>query len=35
MNGFDDSVITNELTDEDKLMLRIKWGKMFKPEEWV
>lgn len=35
MNGFDDSVITNELTDEDKLMLRIKWGKMYKPEEWV
>lgn len=35
MNGFDDSVITDELTDEDKLMLRMKWGKMYKPEEWV
>jgi len=35
INGFDDSVITDELTDEDKLMLRMKWGKMYKPEEWV
>lgn len=35
VNGFDDSVITDELTDEDKLMLRMKWGKMYKPEEWV
>ena len=35
VNGFDDSVITDELTNEDKLMLRMKWGKMYKPEEWV
>ncbi len=35
VSGFDDSVITDELTDEDKLMLRMKWGKMYKPEEWV
>ena len=35
INGFDDSVITDELTDDDKLMLRMKWGKMYKPEEWV
>ena len=34
-NGFDDSVITDELTDEDKLMLRMKWGKMYRPDEWV
>lgn len=24
-----------ELTDEDKLYLRMKWGKTYKPEEWV
>lgn len=24
-----------DLTDEDKLYLRMKWGKMYKPEEWV
>ena len=35
ISGFDDSVITDELTDNDKLMLRMKWGKMYKPEEWV
>ena len=23
------------LTDEDKLYLRLKWGKTYKPEEWV
>ena len=24
-----------DLTDEDKLYLRLKWGKTYKPEEWV
>lgn len=24
-----------ELTDEDKTYLRLKWGKAYKPEEWV
>ena len=24
-----------DLTDEDKLYLRLKWGKGYKPEEWV
>ena len=24
-----------ELTDEDKTYLRLKWGKTYKPEEWV
>lgn len=23
------------LTDEDKLMLRVKWGKTYKPDEWI
>lgn len=31
--GGDDFV--DDLTDEDKLMLRLKWGKAYKPEEWV
>ena len=27
--------LTNQLTDEDKLMLRVKWGKTYKPDEWI
>lgn len=35
-NGIeDDNSITDELTDEDKRHLRLKWGKAYKPEEWV
>lgn len=25
----------DDLTDEDKIMLRLKWGKSYKPEEWI
>lgn len=28
----DDSI---DLTDDDKMYLRLKWGKAYKPEEWV
>ena len=31
--GQDDFV--DDLTDEDKTYLRLKWGKTYKPEEWV
>lgn len=31
--GEDD--ITQDLTDEDRRFLRLKWGKAYKPEEWV
>lgn len=31
----EDTTIIDSLTDEDKLMLRMKWGKTYKPEEWV
>lgn len=31
----EDDSITAQLTDEDKLMLRVKWGKTYKPDEWV
>ena len=31
----EDNSITDSLTDEDKLYLRMKWGKAYKPEEWV
>jgi len=24
-----------DLTDEDRTYLRLKWGKAYKPEEWV
>jgi len=24
-----------DLTDEDRTYLRLKWGKTYKPEEWV
>ena len=30
----EDSVVA-QLTEEDKLMLRVKWGKTYKPDEWV
>ena len=30
-----DDNITGDLTDEDKTYLRLKWGKAYKPEEWV
>lgn len=34
-NGFTEEDLGIELTDDDKLMLRLKWGKTYKPEEWV
>ena len=30
----EDSLVS-QLTDEDKLMLRVKWGKTYKPDEWI
>ena len=33
--SFEDSSISDQLTDEDKLMLRVKWGKSYKPDEWI
>lgn len=35
INGVEDKTITESLTDEDRLYLRMKWGKAYKPEEWV
>ena len=32
-SGADDDEI--DLTDEDRIYLRLKWGKTYKPEEWV
>lgn len=31
----DDTDMVSQLTDEDKLMLRIKWGKTYRPDEWI
>ena len=31
----EDDSVASQLTDEDKLMLRVKWGKTYKPDEWV
>lgn len=31
----EENPIELDLTEEDKLALRIKWGKTYKPEEWV
>ena len=31
----EDDSLTAQLTDEDKLMLRVKWGKTYKPDEWI
>ena len=33
-NGGDDGFI-DDLTDEDRIYLRLKWGKTYKPEEWI
>ena len=35
---FDDGATNDlvaQLTDEDKTYLRLKWGKMYKPDEWI
>lgn len=31
----EDTSVVDALTDEDKLYLRMKWGKAYKPDEWV
>ena len=30
-----DSDFNDDLTEEDKIYLRLKWGKTYKPEEWI
>ena len=35
LNGFAEDDFKIELTDEEKLYLRLKWGKSYKVEEWV
>ena len=34
-SGADDDDLGAELTDDDKKYLRLKWGKAYKPEEWL
>ena len=34
INGSDDD-FQDDLTEEEKIYLRLKWGKAYKPEEWV
>ena len=34
MSGGDDDFV-DDLTEEDRTYLRLKWGKTYKPEEWV
>lgn len=31
----DDDNLMDQLTDKDKLYLRMKWGKAYRPDEWV
>ena len=33
--GYEDEGVDDDLTDEDRTYLRLKWGKTYKPEEWV
>lgn len=33
-SGAEDDLVS-DLTDEDRLYLRLKWGKTYKPDEWV
>ena len=35
MSGADEDDMSQDLTDEDRTYLRLKWGKTYKPEEWV
>ena len=35
INGGKDDGFEDDLTDEDKTYLRLKWGKTYRPEEWV
>lgn len=35
LNGFAEDDFKVDLTEEDKIYLRLKWGKSYKPEEWV
>ena len=34
-SGIEDDELVSDLTDEDKIYLRLKWGKTYKPEEWI
>lgn len=34
-SGAEEDDIGNDLTQEEKTYLRLKWGKAYKPEEWV
>lgn len=34
-NDSEEDSIANELTEEDKKYLKMKWGKSYKPDEWV
>ena len=34
-SGAADDGFVDDLTDEDKIYLRLKWGKTYKPEEWI
>lgn len=34
-SGAEEDDIAADLTDDDKKYLRLKWGKAYKPEEWV
>jgi hypothetical protein len=33
ISGHDD--FDSDLTEEDRTYLRLKWGKTYKPEEWI
>lgn len=34
-SGAEEDAVSIDLTDEDRKYLRLKWGKAYKPEEWV
>lgn len=34
-SGAEDDAFNDDLTDEDRRYLRLKWGKSYRPEEWV
>lgn len=33
--GEEDTELSDQLTEEDKMILRLKWGRAYRPDEWV
>lgn len=34
-SGLDENAFNDDLTEDNRIYLRLKWGKAYKPEEWI